>query len=606
MRILILLMALLCGATYADVTSVKTYVASQIPDNSSKAITPANVRNSVYSVIDNVGSLATNISTTNLTVSGSTYLGTISATYFVSGTPVALPFSFADEVSVMAFGAKGNGITNDAPAIQAAINWPVSSSIISPKATFKVDSPITVNIASKSYRWNGALWDMRNITSATTVSTSAITFVGQASAGAIYFSQNSFENLSIQGPGRLTGMDGMRFITHNFVTRQINIDGFRRCHVYESESYIIDHYSYAANHCGDAIYMAGGFVNYGEKISYFGGLTANGERGVYMGNPNGDIYLNNMSNDYNINGTGTTPQWVQIDGGRIRADEPHWETSIGTLAAPPIQIANNNGAGLFMNGGIITAIGSSSNASATSIMSIGQLGSAQIRGTFMHNLSLPSGCFKSGAGKAYFYDVANFTTSNMGGCVSQGVSSTENLMLDGGFEKTTMPLTDLIWIGNDSGPIYSQVSGTNVSITLNTSSFVSGTQSLKITKLGGTGTAAGVKIVVPLPYPNAMVAGSFATEKPGTQTGAWFISPQFVRIQYIASNTIPVITSTSTIGTITVNSTSSTLPWATRTLSSIGPNSKAPTGMTHYAIDLNLTSLGAGDINIDNVILGKM
>lgn len=606
-RFLLAAFIFLSGGAYADAATTKMIIDANVYQNNSKAITGSGLNFTLKDMVDYTTSATTQISASNITVSGTATIGVISATYFVSGTPVALPLSFANEVSVMSFGAKGDGVTNDSAAFNAASAWPVSSSITSPAYRFKWNDPVTLQ-ATKLYKFNGAFFDATAITSATTVSTSAITVVAPPSASSTYYSHFGIENFTLEGNSKDSGIDGITFLTHNVVTRNTTVNKFRRAHVYQSEAYIIDNYNAALLRSQVGIYMAGGFVNYGEKISYFGGVIAGNESGFYMGNTNGDIYLINVSNDYNVAVplTGTAPQWGQVDAGRVHAVENHWETNIGTLATPPIKVSNTNGAGLFFTGGIITSIGSNTNASPTSIIDIGQLGIAQFKGTFLHNLGLVGGCFKSGAGKLYITDTANYTTALMGNCVSQGVSSTENLMLDGGFEKAALPLADLVWISNDSGPVYSQVSGTNVSITINTGSSVSGTQSLKITKLGGAGTAAGVKIAVPISYPNAMTAGSFFTEKPTTQTGQWFISPQYARVQYIASNTIPVITSTSTIGTITVASTASPTAWTARTITSIAPTSKAPTGMTHFVIDLNLTSLGAGDINIDNVTLGKM
>ncbi|TXE64168.1 hypothetical protein [Serratia nematodiphila] len=108
----------------------------------------------------------------------------------------------------------------------------------------------------------------------------------------------------VQGPGRKSKVIGRLFhspegLLGNIVMGAVTLTEFGRGDVYQSNSYNISHYGVQIFRSGVHIDMPYGYINYGENISYFGGVIATSQGiGVRNSNPDGEFYLAGVSVDY--------------------------------------------------------------------------------------------------------------------------------------------------------------------------------------------------------------------------------------------------------------------------------------------------------------------
>lgn len=108
----------------------------------------------------------------------------------------------------------------------------------------------------------------------------------------------------VQGPGRDSKVIGRLFHSPegslgNIVMGAVTLAEFGSGDVYQANAYNIFHYGAQIFRAGVHIDMPSGFVNYGENISYFGGVIATSAGiGIRNSNPNGEFYMYGMSIDY--------------------------------------------------------------------------------------------------------------------------------------------------------------------------------------------------------------------------------------------------------------------------------------------------------------------
>jgi len=144
-----------CANAMADAASTKAYVATQLPNNSSRAIQPINVRNSIGAAIDYTTSSTDIISATS--VSSSAYYGNGSGLAAqASGTTTTsrlLSSRFSDVYTPMDYGASCNGTGDDTSSVQSALtNIPASSTLQVPansvciiSGTLEINKKMTFN-----------------------------------------------------------------------------------------------------------------------------------------------------------------------------------------------------------------------------------------------------------------------------------------------------------------------------------------------------------------------------------------------------------------------------------------------------------------------------
>lgn len=598
-RLIALFLLLVIAVHGQDAATIKAQVLIQIPNNTTRQITPANVRTAFGDVIDGVGSGSFTITgiISATSVSASTYLGnggSLSVT--TSGSTVSrdLAHRFSDVVNIADFvtgACSGADVSQFINQIAASTS---SNTVVGPglgcPLTFL--SPTTYIPNQNTFEWNGSTLDMTGVSTAT--STSLMQFTqksGLSNAGSQF--QSSFNDAKIFGPGIGSSLDMVSVTTHNFSMRNIYMDGARHGIAFGSNAYILNFYSVWINHMGGYGWIEPtGFSNYGENIHFYGGGIANSANGFFHFNDNGDAYMDGMSVDYN------NSNWGEIDGGRVTCTNCHLEASGPSNTTPALVVGNRNGALFRMYGGQMSLVGTVAN-SAT--LTVGAAGQAEFNNVYMQQIAGTGSCFKTpnvGGGHVRIRNTTFLNVSGLWNCIS-GVSDTENVMVDGDFESGVGAPKDLIFISTDTATITNPVSGTNISLTVTTANAHTGAASLEVNKVGNSATNAAFTIAYPV-EPGQSIVDNLWYEKTTPSTGNWFISNGFAKIVTSNSNTVPFIVSSSTIGTFTVNSSSATVPWTQRGATPTNAQ-RVPANMNYYTRTFNLTALSSGTIRVDGV-----
>jgi hypothetical protein len=100
---LVLLFLLLCTTAHAQLSSITTYVNTQLPNNSTRSIAPVNVRNAILSVANNLSTISyTGPISTSIITATQINAGTVSAT-ILSGT-----FVYSNQLSATSAYIAGN------------------------------------------------------------------------------------------------------------------------------------------------------------------------------------------------------------------------------------------------------------------------------------------------------------------------------------------------------------------------------------------------------------------------------------------------------------------------------------------------------------------
>jgi hypothetical protein len=180
----------------------------------------------------------------------------------------------------------------------------------------------------------------------------------------------------------------------------------------------------------------------------------------------------------------------------------------------------------------------------------------------------------------------------------EAVADTADLLADGGFEQAQ--IVDRWYVAADTATVGSgnQYAGTNVSIALSTAQHHSGSQALKLTKVGGVGSAAGVTLAIPLDRGQRPRLRFYYT-KPGTQTGTVFITARYAVAPTNPVNGLPKVLQGGFLKQSTITLTSGTIGWTKWVLDD--PTVRTPMWATHLVLEFNLVSMAAGDFYVDDV-----
>lgn len=236
-------------------------------------------------------------------------------------------------VDVRLYGAKGDGSTNDATAIQNAINAAATvGRVIIPAGTYRITSTLTIprNLIVEG---QGADTTILNFTPSTGV---AILHADNGSPITYYPRRGKLANLRVSGPGAGTstvgiwqGGDPAEVISplthqgHRMDYDRIEIRGFGRGMVQGENAYNHDYHSVYIDYCG---------VGYDAPITTLGNSGA-AERwfgGLFLGNSTAAFRINGGYLEVSLYATGIEYNKrgfaILSYGGIINAYGVHWET----------------------------------------------------------------------------------------------------------------------------------------------------------------------------------------------------------------------------------------------------------------------------------------
>jgi hypothetical protein len=403
---------------------------------------------------------------------------------------------------------------------------------------------------------------------------------------------HGFDNLVLVGPGKaVTGVTGVSFngvsttVDHgpsHLQPQHCNVSAFETGVTYGINGYCIDLLNWDIYRCADGIKIPTGLPT-GERLSYTNCVVFNNTVGLNVAS-SGDLDLFNCSFDYN------TDAHIKQGSYQIDATSCHFES--GTKSTPDF-VLTGNGSRLHLFGGSWTNT-QSPTWTAAILNNANNGGGVFIDGTHLGGLSSTSGYLATGTGITQVRNTTGYDIAD----TCEMVADTADLLADGGF--TQASINDRWYIASDTATIgtSNQYAGANISMGLDLGQHHSGTQSLRMTKTGGVGSAAAIYLSIPIPLGQRPRLRFWYT-KPGTQTGTVFITVRYAVAPDQPSNGLPRVLQGVNIKQTSLTLTSSTIGWTEWVLTE--PTLRTPMWATHLSLEFGFVSMAAGDFYVDDV-----
>jgi hypothetical protein len=526
------------------------------------------------------------------------------------------------------YGAVGKA-TDDCPNIQRAFNDAAAYGVAhgggqvwADGVTYSCATTLNYDPSVVSVHWNGAYVNC-TMTSGYCVNVAQTNLPSNTANNTCYRQayRNVFEDVYFEGPGRTSSTKLFNFASvettpntcfnSRSVFRNVAASFFQTGITINSNAYLIMWYGIEFHQMTYGIQAVAGSTNSGENISFFGGSI--GECNVAVDNEQG-MYLNfNMvSFDFDI-----VNFYTQY--GPITCVQCHFEALYSSITVSPIPYAgtlwfstsNVAGSLIHLIGGDMNMDGAGPVTGASCyFLSSAPDGKIIMDGVQFYNMSIGSNYAACGSGLVKF-------TNSITPQYSIGWSGVhdpaddlprDNLIADGGFENST--ITDTVWISNDTTmPVTNRTTGTNLSMAVSTDTAFAGSQSLKITKTGASGTAATVSIAAPFPHAQIPLS-TVQYAVTGTQTGSITFTALWAEITGFATGGVPIIGKTAPIGTgytFTKTLTGSAVAWTGTGTTIDGDGTSRPPAWANYLLfQADLTNMNAGSVYIDNAVFNSM
>lgn len=401
------------------------------------------------------------------------------------------------------------------------------------------------------------------------------------------------ENFRLAGPGASTntlgiviGVDSSSFRNQGNTFQNVKSHLFGTALEFRDQNWVNNFYSCAFGESGVAVHSITGAVNAGERQTFVGCTFYNNTVCAYFNETNqGTTIFTACSFDYNkqhFKNTGTSN--FTLLGCHLEAT--HTEYAGGYA----IEL-NGDGTQFAMFGGRIC--GPNNNNTTPGYLLNNTTGSG---GAWFNKVRMDQQKFDTGG---YFSVGTGHTECDM---VTIGnnnqtliVSAAANLFPDGSFASTDL-LQNLLFINADTATITSRVTGTNITITRDSTQGHNANGCLKVRKIGAAGTAAGFTLAVPLDSRKHLGTRFWYKANGAGISGNVSIRSAYAYIDL--TGTVPVIRKEASVGTVTVDM-GTKLDWtqggSTQTV-------RGPQWATHALIRFDLASLVGGS-TADNEIL---
>lgn len=484
------------------------------------------------------------------------------------------------------FGAVGDGIADDAPAIQraldAAARRPAGATVtLAPKTAYRCGGGLVLD-ASRVSLWGQALLDfsgwkgryLRVVASSTSrpgtpannygakgMISGAIRLKGAGADGnsiGIDFdsptigtsAQLLVENMAVSGCGT-----GIRFGDRAYNNLLL------RCEVFD---------------CGVCIDYPEADDN-GERNTLVGCALYNSRLAVRLALPSAALHLQGCSLDY-------TGRLYDVTGGFVLATSCHHESSVWEDRA--IRCAGD-GALIRLDGGVI--LNQANRWNARSLIEVGRGSTVHLIGMAAHNLALAPvdptrpAAWATGDGTILADDTQGYDF----GTIPPRLHTTRTRLSDPDFRSPAWE--DMVWRTRDTAmPVVGRYGGAGDNLQLSKTVLAGENGLLAAKAYGSTSDAAFVLIAQPVSLGEAVLAGFRVRRDPRRPggDGTLFVSPTWVRLDGQDEHRLPVMVRTQAVGTLTLTPPTDRFvpiaPLSSRT------GRTAPSWVTHFCMVINL------------------
>lgn len=284
--------------------------------------------------------------------------GTVTANDVIAKGPI---------VDVRAFGAKGDGVTDDTAAIQAAIDYaaniaPIDTSTFSviqpttvfiPSGVYKITSTVTVDTFRVSIKGDGAIIDARTISDYAMI-------IGHDGLGSQGQCRVAVDGIKLQGT-RAVGHYGIKKIGDARVAyRNTEIQSFERGMEEFDNSYLCSFMNMEIHDCSKGYVVNSSARNNGERTSFINCVFYNNAKDFYIDTPYSEIFCTQCSFDYSADVYDNPGENATIIFNNCRFEWQHdeyydswenetWDGSKFKLYASKIPIRFNNCSFWYVN-----------------------------------------------------------------------------------------------------------------------------------------------------------------------------------------------------------------------------------------------------------------
>ena len=454
------------------------------------------------------------------------------------------------------FGAVGDGVADDAPAIQRAMDAVVAlgpgrtSGVVAlhPRVAYRCGSGLVLD-ASHVSLWGSALldfggWSGRYLR----VVASSISQPGKEAANNYGHKGMISGAIRLRGAGPNTESIGIDFDSPVVATaaqllmENVAVSGcgvglrfgargynnvLVRCEIFE---------------CGICIDWPRA-IDSGERNSLIGCILFNAGIAVRLTNSEAILQLLGCSIDY-------TSALYHVQGGSILATSCHHESN--RWDDRPIRCAGE-GALVRLEGGFIANL--AQDWAARNLVEVGESATVHLVATHPHNLLLkpvdlahPTS-WATGDGEFRMMDTQTFEFNPM----PARLQTSRTLLSDPDFRSTSWE--DLVWRIRDTATPITDRYGSDTGNLRLTKVVLGGETGLSVAKAyGSTASAAFVLIALPVSYGDAVLAGFRIRRNPARpgSDGTVYVTPTWCRIDGFDVNRIPTIVRSQEVGTLTV------------------------------------------------------
>jgi hypothetical protein len=451
------------------------------------------------------------------------------------------------------FGAIGDGVADDAPALQRAMDalaargshGPGGTIVLQPKVAYRCGSGLVLDATHVSL-WGNALldfsgWEGRYLR------ISASSIAGGKGPENNYGHKGTISGaLRLKGAGVGTRSIGLDFDSPNVATSaQLLVENLAVFGCGTGIRFGTRAYNNLLVHC--EVFNCGTCIDWpaaednGERNTLVGCTLYNSTLAVRVALGSASLQLQGCSLDY-------TGRLYDVSAGSVFATSCHHESSV--WEDPPIR-CSGDGSFVRLDGGWI--VNQASKWTVHSLVDVGEGSAVHLSDMIVNNLALVAadptrpGCWATGKGAFQMSGTQSFDFSP----IPIRLHTDSTLLSDPDFLSTAWQ--DKIWRTRDTVPIANRFGSAPGNLTLAKGSIAGDRGLIAAKAYGSTSPAAFVLISLPVRYGDTVLAGFRVRRDPSRPgaDGTLFASPSWVRIDG-EEHGVPAIVRLESVGTQTM------------------------------------------------------